>query len=142
MDRVLHQSSLIPFIAVFLHAIAVDNGMEDVCLLEDMVAVLGKVSGVSNDCQNLFKVCSAFARLARVLTEARMNSIGSQSQTHGAIQDFDEIDSVPQFVLQPFDDFFGADMVDQLTNHEPYVFSSLLGSWTVDEEFVPGEAPD
>lgn len=131
-NRVLHQSSLNPFIAVFLHAIAADNAMEDVCLLDRMVAVLEKISGVSSACQNLFKVCSTFARLARVLAEARMNSAGSQSQTQDALQAFNETDSMSQFGLDQFEGLFGANMVEQLTNHESYSFSSMLGSWTVD----------
>lgn len=116
--------------------------MEDICLLDNMVAVLEKVSGVSNACQNLFKVCSTFARLARVLAEGRRNSAGSQSQTQDMLQAFNEIDSVSQFVLEPFEGFFGANMVEQLTNHESYSFSSMLGSWTVDETGTSGNAPD
>lgn len=116
--------------------------MEDVCLLDRMVAVLDQISGVSSACQNLFKVCSTFARLARVLVEARMNSAGSQSQTQGALQAINEIDSVSQFVLEPFEGFFGANMVEQLTSHESYGFSSMLGSWTVDETGTSGNGPD
>lgn len=106
--------------------------MEDVCLLERMVAVLERISGVSNACQNLFKVCSTFARLARVLAEARINNAGSQSQTHDALQAFNETDSMSHIGLDPFEGFFGANMVEQLTNHESYSFSSMLGSWTDD----------
>lgn len=116
--------------------------MDDVCLLDQMVAVLEKVSGVSHACQDLFKVCSTFARLARVLAEARLNSAGSRNQTQDMLQAFNEIDSVSQFVLEPFESFFGANMVEQLTNHESYSFSSMLGSWTVDETGTLGNAPD
>lgn len=116
--------------------------MEDVFLLENMVAVLERISGVSNACQNLCKVCSTFARLARVLAEARMTSAGSQTKTQDAIQAFGEMDSVSQFVLEPFDGFFGADMVDQLTNHDSYSFSSILGTWAVDEAGTLGKSPD
>ncbi|KAL1870736.1 hypothetical protein Daus18300_005056 [Diaporthe australafricana] len=139
---VLHQSSLNPFIAVFLHAIAADNGMEDVCLLDRMVAILEKISGVSKACQNLFKVCSTFAGLARNVAEARMNSAGSQSQTQSALQAFNGTDSVCQFGLEPFEGLFGANMVEQLTNYESYSFSAMLGSWTVDETGTVGRAPE
>lgn len=142
VDRVLHQSSLNPFIAVFLHAIAADTAMEDVCLLEQMVAVLEKISGVSNACQNLFKVCSTFARLARTLAEARMNNVDSQSQTQDALQGFTEIDSVSQFGLEQFEGLFGANMVEQLTNYESFSFSSMLGNWTGDEIGRSGNAPE
>lgn len=116
--------------------------MEDVCLLDQMVTVLERISGVSNACQSLFKVCSTFARLARVLAEARTNSAGSQSQTQDMLQAFSGMDSVSQFVMEPFDGFFGANIVEQLTNHESYSFSSMLGSWTVDETGTLGNAPD
>ncbi|KAM0209936.1 hypothetical protein ACHAQD_010956 [Fusarium lateritium] len=129
---VLHQSSLNPFIVIFLRAIAVDGEMRDVCLLEHMVAVLEKISGVSNACQNLFKVCSTFACLARALNEARMNSAASHSQTKDALQALTETNPVSQFGLEPLEGLFGADMIEQLTNHESYSFSSMLGSWTID----------
>ncbi|WJG34608.1 uncharacterized protein FOBCDRAFT_213798 [Fusarium oxysporum Fo47] len=130
---VLHQSSLNPFIVIFLHTIDVDNDMEDVCLLDHMVAVLERISGVSHACQTLFKVCSTFARLARALIEARMNSAASHSQARDALQAFTETHSVSQFGLEPFEGFFGVNMIEQLTNHESYSFASMLGSWTTDE---------
>lgn len=116
--------------------------MEDVCLLDRMVAVLENISGVSNACQNLFKVCSTFARLARILAEARVTSVDSQSQTQDALQGFNEINSAGQFGLEQFEGLFGANMIEQLTNYEPFSFSSMLGSWTVDETGRSGNAPE
>lgn len=113
--------------------------MDDVCLLDQMVAVLEKISGVSNACQNLFKVCSTFARLARTLAEARVNSVDSQSQTQDALQGFNEIDSGG---LEQFEGLFGASMIEQLTNYESFSFSSMLGSWTGDEIGRSGNAPE
>ncbi|KAM0494449.1 hypothetical protein ACHAP8_008592 [Fusarium lateritium] len=139
---VLHQSSLNPFIIIFLRTISVDSDIEDVCLMDHMVAVLEKISGVSNACQNLFKVCSAFARLARALVEDRMNNAPSHTQARDALQAFTETNSDFRFGLEPFEGFFGADMIEQLTNHESYNFSSMLGSWTVDETGTLETAPE
>jgi hypothetical protein len=116
--------------------------MEDVCLLDHMVAVLEKISRVSNACQNLFKVCSTFARRARALIEARINSAASPSQAKDALQAFTEMHSVSQFGLEPFEGFFGANMIEQLTNHESDSFSSMLGSWTIDKIGTLEGAPE
>ncbi|KAF4988141.1 hypothetical protein FDECE_15171, partial [Fusarium decemcellulare] len=128
---VLHQSSLSPFIAVFLHTIAA-NSMEDLGLLDDVVTVLERVSGVSNACQNLFKVCSTFARLGRALVEARLSSPGSHNQAEDALQLLNDPNPASQFGLETFEGLFGAGMLEQLTNHEAYSFSAMMDTWAND----------
>ncbi|KAI8657127.1 Zn(2)-C6 fungal-type domain-containing protein [Fusarium keratoplasticum] len=132
---VLHQSSLNPFIAVFLHAIAADS-LEDLCLLDDVVAVLEKISIVSNSCQDLFKVCSTFARLGRalVMNDARLEN------PEGGLQLSNDPNSGPQSGLETFEGIFGEGMLEQLSNYESYNFSALLGNWTNDEMGVVDEA--
>ncbi|EEU38093.1 uncharacterized protein NECHADRAFT_84321 [Fusarium vanettenii 77-13-4] len=102
---VLHQSSLNPFIAVFLHAIAADS-LEDLCPLDDVVAVLQKVSVVSNSCQALFKVCSTFARLGRalVMDDTRLEN------PEGGLQLSNDPNPGPQSGPETFEGIFGEGM--------------------------------
>ncbi|RMJ17415.1 hypothetical protein CDV36_002906 [Fusarium kuroshium] len=132
---VLHQSSLNPFIAVFLYAIAADS-LEDLSLLDEVVAVLEKISVVSNGCQDLFKVCSTFARLGRALV---MNDTRLENPEGGLQLSNDPI-SGPPSGLETFEGIFGEGMLEQLSNYESYNFSALLGSWTNDEMGVVDEA--
>ncbi|RSL49833.1 hypothetical protein CEP54_012235 [Fusarium duplospermum] len=118
---VLHQSSLNPFIAVFLHAIAADS-LEDLSLLDEVVAVLEKISVVSSSCQDLFKVCSTFARLGRALV---MNDTRLENQ-EGALQPSNDPISGAPSGLETFEGMFGEGMLEQLSNYESYNFSALL----------------
>ncbi|WAO93409.1 Zn(2)-C6 fungal-type domain-containing protein [Fusarium falciforme] len=132
---VLHQSSLNPFIAVFLHAIAADS-LEDLTLLDEVVAALEKVSIVSHSCQDLFKACSTFARLGRALV---MNDTRLENP-EGGLQLSNDLDSGTQSGLETFEGIFGEGMLEQLSNYESYNFSALLGNWTNDEMGVVDEA--
>lgn len=120
---------------MFLHAIAADS-LEDLCLLDDVVAVLEKISIVSNSCQDLFKVCSTFARLGRalVMNDARLEN------PEGGLQLSNDPNSGPQSGLETFEGIFGEGMLEQLSNYESYNFSALLGNWTNNEMGVVDEA--
>jgi hypothetical protein len=110
--------------------------LEDLCLLDDVVAVLEKVSIVSNSCQDLFKVCSTFARLGRALV---MNDTRLENP-EGGLQLSNDADSGTQSGLETFEGIFGEGMLEQLSNYESYNFSALLGNWTNDEMGVMDEA--
>lgn len=109
--------------------------MEDLCLLDDVVAVLQKVSVVSNSCQDLLKVCSTFARLGRALV---MNDTRLE-HPEGGLQLSNDPNPGPQSGLETFEGVFGEGMLEQLSNYESYNFSALLGSWTNDEMGVVDE---
>lgn len=103
--------------------------MEDLSLLDEVVAVLEKISIVSNSCQDLFKVCSTFARLGRALV---MNDTRLENP-EGGLQLSNDPNSGPQSGLETFEGIFGEGMLEQLSNYESYSFSTLLGNWTNDE---------
>lgn len=86
-------------------------------------------------------VCSTFARLARVLGEARTKTAGSQSPAQDALLAVSESDPILfQGGLEQFEGLFGANMIEQLTNYESFSFSSMLDSWNGDETRRPGSS--
>ncbi|KAJ5115389.1 hypothetical protein NUU61_001148 [Penicillium alfredii] len=124
---VLLYSSLTPFIVIFLHAIAATS-IDDVLLLDDVVATLHHTRAVSSACERLYKVCETFARVARGLVEARKPGLGKYNQQEDSLQ-LEEMWKASGSDPDSSHDFLGVDMMDYLTYPEAQDISALLNSW-------------
>ncbi|KAJ5806376.1 fungal-specific transcription factor domain-containing protein [Penicillium pulvis] len=127
---VLLYSSFTPFIVIFLHAIAATS-MDDVNLLEEVVATLYNTRGVSSASERLYSIGVNFARVARGLVAAQKSCVGKYNEQEDSLllsgdtrkPDASRLDgSTPQ-------DPFGVDMMDYLTYPEAQDMSALFESW-------------
>ncbi|KAJ5096908.1 hypothetical protein N7456_007629 [Penicillium angulare] len=125
---VLLYSSFTPFVVIFLHAIAATS-MEDVKLLEEVVATLQVARGVSNASERIYSIGANFARVARGLVEAQ-KSVGKYNEQEDSLKLGD--DTRKAHVFNPDitqDPSIGVDMMDYLTYPEAQDMSALFGSW-------------
>jgi hypothetical protein len=120
-------SSFTPFIAVFLYAIATSS-MEDVNLLDSVVATLKHTQTVAPAADRLFRICDSFARISRDLVIAKITCTSStaHSEQEGTSQT-----QAAQYAYAPrvdlLEEYWGMDMSS--TSPGVHDMSALLESW-------------
>ena len=128
-DRALHNASFTPFVVTFLHSIAAGS-MEDVQLLDDVVATLRTAPKTRSSTEKLYQICATFARLARRMVEARKTCVGTYDQVTDSLQLAGVSEELPltwpEVVAQPLSHDPGTDGFSGFLNDD---MSSILADW-------------
>lgn len=127
-SRILLYASFTPFIVIFLHAIAATS-MEDVKLLDDVVATLYCARNVSHASDRLYGIGANFARVARGLVEAQKSCVGEYNKQADTLQLLDDSRKPKPDRPNLSQDQLGLDMMDYLTYPEAQDMSALFGTW-------------
>ncbi|KAM5346965.1 hypothetical protein ACJ41O_009970 [Fusarium nematophilum] len=126
---VLHNSSFIPFIAIFLHAIA-SSSLDDVALLEQVTETLKRARKGHAGSEKLFQICATFTALARRMVEARNSCVGTYDQTTDSLQIAGISGDMPlswsEVLVDPSSQQIDA---DDLYGWEDNDMSSILADW-------------
>ncbi|CAG8267906.1 unnamed protein product [Penicillium salamii] len=122
--HVLLFSSFTPFIVTFLHAVA-SKSPDDIQILEDVVDTLKGVKEASRASRRLYKLCSTFAYLAKVLSQMSGSFVGIYNPRQDSLQ-LANGSSQPVFQPDLFQNALDVDFTDYLS---PMGVSAVLDGW-------------
>ncbi|KAJ5247354.1 hypothetical protein N7468_002337 [Penicillium chermesinum] len=103
--------------------------MEDVKLLDDVVATFHCARTVSRASDRLYGIGANFARVARGLVEAQKSCVGEYNKQEDTLQLPDDCRRAKADRPNPSQDQLGLDMMDYLTYPEAQDMSALFGTW-------------
>ncbi|KAH8698865.1 hypothetical protein BGW36DRAFT_358379 [Talaromyces proteolyticus] len=131
---VLLYSSFTPFIVVFLHAIAKTN-LEDVHLLDNILATLKHTRNMSPACDRLYKICNSFATVSRDLVSGRSSSSAVHAERGATLEISHDPQHTPIFHLESMEESWGMGVPStEADAHE--TMSALLESWENGQPFA------
>lgn len=108
----------------FLYVVA-SKSNQDLQILEEVVHTMNGVREASHASRRLYRICNAFLRLARELSQARYSSIGIYDHHNDSLQ-LANGSSQPAFSPELFQDSLGIGLTDYLS---PLGASYILDSW-------------
>ena len=105
--------------------------MNDVELLEEVVATLHNTRGVSSASERLYSIAANFARVARGLVEAQKSCVGKYNEQEDSLLLSGDTRKSDAFRsdASTSQDPLGMDMMDYLTYPEAQDMSAIFGSW-------------
>ncbi|CAG8929165.1 unnamed protein product [Penicillium salamii] len=124
VNCVLLFSSFTPFIVTFLHAVA-SKSPDDIQILEEVVDTLKGVKEASRASRRLYKLCSTFAYLAKVLSQMSGSFVGIYNPRQDSLQ-LANGSSQPVFQPDLFHNALDVDFTDYLS---PMGVSAVLDGW-------------
>lgn len=89
-------SSFIPFIVIFLHAIAAID-MTSVALLEQVMGTLENSRNTSQSSERFFTICATFTEIAKKLVQSQRTSIGIYNQQQDSLRFPDTLHGMSPF---------------------------------------------
>lgn len=103
--------------------------MEDVKLLDDVVATLFCARTVSLASDRLYGIGANFARVARGLVEAQKSCVGEYNKHEDTLQLLDDTRKAKTYRPNSSQDQLGLDLTGYLTYPEAQDMSALFGIW-------------